>query len=233
MAGMSIGGTAEKRWTDEVSGNYFDMLGVQPQLGRLFHPTDERGPNSAPFIVLSDFFWRSRFNADPRMVGKLWTSTNTPSPSLEWHPKAFTGTELFFWPDFWMPIVNRRTDRWVQFPNQTLRTTALNVLGALKPGVTAQQAADDLNSIAHRLAHENPSSDDTLSARLVKPGLMGDMLAGPARPFLSGIMVLACLCCRRPASTWPASLPRAPPTALANWPSVSPSVPPAGASCVS
>ena len=72
-------------------------------------------------------------------------------------------------------------------------TTAPIVLGALKPGVTPQQAVDDLNSIARQLAQENPSADDALSARLVKPGLMGDMLAGPARPFLTGIMVLALL----------------------------------------
>ena len=48
-AGMSIGGAAEKRWNYEVSGNYFDMLGVQPQLGRFFHASDEHGPNSAPY----------------------------------------------------------------------------------------------------------------------------------------------------------------------------------------
>ena len=53
-AGMSSGGNAQKTWEYEVSGNYFDMLGVQPQVGRFFHASDEHGPNSAPYIVLSD-----------------------------------------------------------------------------------------------------------------------------------------------------------------------------------
>src|ERR1700735_3303070 len=67
--GLSAGGTAKASWGYEVSGNYFDMLGVQPALGRFFHATDEHGPNSAPYIVLSDAIWRSRFHADPRIVG--------------------------------------------------------------------------------------------------------------------------------------------------------------------
>ena len=52
-----------------VSGNYFDMLGVQPQIGRLFHAADERGLNSAPYVVLSDALWRRVFNGDPGVVG--------------------------------------------------------------------------------------------------------------------------------------------------------------------
>src|SRR6185437_8467367 len=69
QAAMSSGGSAHKAWIYEVSGSYFEMLGVEPQLGRLIQPSDEHGPNSAPYIVLSDGFWRTRFNADPRVVG--------------------------------------------------------------------------------------------------------------------------------------------------------------------
>jgi predicted permease len=192
MAGMSIGGAAEKRWTFEVSGNYFDMLGVQPQVGRFFHAADERGPNSAPLLVLSDAFWHSRFNADPLVVGRTVDLNKHPFTVIGVAPKTFHGTELFFWPDFWIPIVNEEQIDGYNFLDKRFNH-GTNVLGALKPGVTQQQAVDDLNSIAHRLAQENPSSDDTLSARLAKPGLMGDMLGSPARPFLAGIMVLALL----------------------------------------
>ena len=48
---------------DWVSGNYFDLLGVQPEAGHLFHEADEHGANSAPFIVLSDALWRSEFHS--------------------------------------------------------------------------------------------------------------------------------------------------------------------------
>ncbi len=49
----------------ETTGNYFDLLGVQPQAGRLYHAADEHGPNSAPYVVLSDGLWRREFQADP------------------------------------------------------------------------------------------------------------------------------------------------------------------------
>src|SRR5260221_10070556 len=52
-----------------VSGNYFDVLGVQPQIGRLFHAADERGLGSAPYVVLSDAVWRRVFGGDPSVVG--------------------------------------------------------------------------------------------------------------------------------------------------------------------
>jgi ABC-type antimicrobial peptide transport system permease subunit len=65
-------------------------------------------------------------------------------------------------------------------------------LGKLKPGVSPQQATNNLNSVARTLAQQYPADDD-LSARLVKPGLMGDQLGDPARTFLGGIMLLAFL----------------------------------------
>lgn len=68
-AGLSTGNSANKSWFYEVSCSYFDMLGAQPELGRFFHDNDERGPNSAPYIVLSHNFWRARFNANPGVVG--------------------------------------------------------------------------------------------------------------------------------------------------------------------
>jgi predicted permease len=192
MAGMSIRGAAEKCWNYEVSGNYFDMLGVQPQVGRLFHARDEHGPNSAPLIVLSDTFWHTRFHADPLVIGSTVELNKHPFTIIGVAPKSFHGTELLFWPDFWIPMVNEEQIDGFNYLDKRMNH-GTNVLGLLKPGVTPQQAVDDLNSVAHRLAQEYPAYDDGLSARLVKPGLLGDMLGGPARPFLTGIMVLAFL----------------------------------------
>jgi ABC-type antimicrobial peptide transport system permease subunit len=67
------------------------------------------------------------------------------------------------------------------------------ILGRLKPGVTPEQATDDLSTISAQLAKQYPTSDDDLTARLVKPGLMGDSRGDPIRSFLAGIMVLASL----------------------------------------
>ncbi len=106
MAGLGIAGSAHSAWDYEVSGNYFDMLGVQPALGRFFHQSDEHGPNSAPYIVLSDALWRTRFNSDPHVIGAKVDLNKHPFTIIGVAPKSFNGTELFFWPDFWIPMVN-------------------------------------------------------------------------------------------------------------------------------
>ena len=192
QAGLSAGGSAQEAWEFEVTGNYFDVLGVKPEIGRFFHTSDEHGPDSAPYVVLSDSFWRSRFNADPHVIGTAVDLNKHPFTIIGVAPLTFHGTELFFWPEFWTPMVNEVQIEGYNFLNS--RTNhGLFVLGVLKPGVTPRQATDDLNNVASQLAREYPASDDRMGARLTKPGLGGDTLSGPMRAFLGGVMVLAIL----------------------------------------
>jgi predicted permease len=191
-ASLTTGGSSRKCWLYEASGSYFDMLGVQPALGRFFHTNEERGANSAPYLVLSDAFWRTRFNADPRVVGMTVDVNKHPYTIIGVAPPAFHGTEIFFWPDFWMPMVNEQQVEGYDFLTKRMNHGSY-VIGMLKPGVTPQQARDNLNVIARQLTREHPVDDDGLGANLVKPGLMGDMLGGPARPFMAAIMLLALL----------------------------------------
>ena len=190
--GMSSDGNAQKTWEYEVSGNYFDILGVQPQLGRFFHASDEHGPNSAPYIVLSDHLWRTRFNADPRVVGTTVDLNKHPFTILGIAPKGFGGTEIFLWPEFWLPMINEE-----QIEGYSYLTKRANhglfVIGPLKAGIALRQAEDNLNAVAHQMTRENPTADDGLTMRLVRPGLLGDTLGGPAQPFLAAIMALALL----------------------------------------
>ena len=191
-AGLSGGGPAQKSWVYEASGNYFDALGVQAQLGRTFHESDERGPNSAPYIVLSDNFWRSRFNADPRVIGMTVDLNKHPYTIVGVAPGTFHGTEIFLWPDFWVPIINAPQLEGYDFLTKRMNH-GLFVLGILKPGITPQQGTDDLNNVARQLAHDYPAWDEGLTARLVRPGLLADTLGDPTRPFLMATMVLALL----------------------------------------
>ena len=70
-AGLATHGKASAAWLYEVSGNYFDVLGIEPYLGRFFHSYDEHGPNSSPYIVLSyAFYWRSHFQSDRSVAGR-------------------------------------------------------------------------------------------------------------------------------------------------------------------
>ena len=170
LATLHSGNIARRVSGYAVTGNYFDMLGVQPQVGRLIRADDERGANSAPYVVLSDSLWRSAFNADPRVIGTTVRLNKDPFTVLGVAPPQFHGTDKFDWPDYFVPIVN-------YFNSDQLRNRTghpLTVLGRLKPGVTPQQAAENLSGIAVQLAKEYPHTDIGLPLRLVRPGLFAD-----------------------------------------------------------
>ncbi len=171
-----------------VTGNYFDLLGVQPQVGRFIQAADEHGPNSAPYIVLSDSLWRSAFNADPGVVGTTVRLDKDPFTVMGVAPARFHGTERFDWPDYWIPIVNYFDADYLQ--NRTGHP--LTVLGRLKPGVTPQQATENLNAIAAQLAKEYPKTDTGVPLRLIRPGLYGDD-GDVIRGFLYSVTGLALL----------------------------------------
>ena len=190
--GSSTGASAQRAWVYEASSNYFDMLGVQPALGRFFHASDEHGANSMPYIVLSDTFWRTRFNADPRVIGMTVDLNKHPYTIIGVAPKTFNGTELFLWPDFWMPIMNEEAINGYDY--LTKRSShGLYILGVLRPGITRDQATTNLNAVAAQLARQYPQTDDGMALRLVQPGLIGDVLGGPARAFLFAMMALSLL----------------------------------------
>jgi predicted permease len=172
-----------------VSGNYFDMLEVQPQVGRLLHAADERGPDSAPYVVLSDTLWRRLFDGDPTVVGTTVRLNEQPFTVIGVTEASFHGTERFGWPDYWIPIVNNLGGAEYL---QSRDGRAVLVIGRLKDGVTPQQATADLDAITAQLAKEYPKTDKAVAVRLIRPGLMGDDGQG-IRRFLYGVNVLALL----------------------------------------
>jgi predicted permease len=176
---------------DEVTGNYFDLLGARPELGRFFHPADEHGPDSASYLVLSDALWRRAFQADPDVVGSTVELDQHLFTVIGVAPAQFHGTERFVWPDYWMPMVNEgQVEGWDYLHSRA--AIAVTVIGRLKGGVTPQQATEDLNAIVFELAKEYPETDEALPLRLVHPGLSGDE-GDVIRGFLYGVTVLALL----------------------------------------
>ena len=105
---------------------------MQPQLGRFFHPADEHGPDSAPYLVLSDALWRTAFHADPGVVGTTVQLDRHPFTVVGVAPAHFHGTERFVWPDYWMPMTNK--PRWSGSDYLHSRTSiAVTVIGRIKP----------------------------------------------------------------------------------------------------
>jgi predicted permease len=191
-AGLDTGGSAVPAWLYETSGNYFDALGIAPYLGRFFHLSDEHGPNSSPYIVLSYAYWSSHFGGDRGAVGRTVQLNKHPYTILGVAPQEFRGTELFYAPDFWVPMVDQeQVDGWSILKERTAR--GMELLGHLRAGVTPAQATADLNSVAAYLKKTYPKDDDGISFKLARPGLAGDMLGGPVRAFLAGLTALAAL----------------------------------------
>ncbi len=178
-------------WVLETTGNYFDALGVQPYLGRFFHAEDERGPNSAPYVVLTYAFWHTHFQDDPGVVGRVVQVNRHPFTILGVAPPEFRGTLVFVYPDLWVPLINQQQIEGVNVLEERGNRNLLMVLGHLKPGVTQAQAIADLNSIGAGLEKSYPKDDAHMTFALTRPGLAGDWLGGPLRGFLTGLMLLA------------------------------------------
>jgi predicted permease len=190
--GLDTGNNPASVWSYEVTGNYFDALGVHPYLGRFFHGTDEHGPNSAPYLVLSYDYWHNHFQSDRGVVGRVVQVNKHPFTILGVAPPDFRGTLLFFFPDVWAPMVNQE-----QIEGSSVldargnRGQLLLVMGHLKPGVTPAQAIADLNGIGAWLDKTYPRDDAQMTFTLGRPWLAGDFLAKPMQGFISGMMLLA------------------------------------------
>ena len=189
--GLDSGKNASRAWSFEVSENYFDGLRLQPYLGRFFHASDEHGENSAPYIVLTHAYWRSHFQADRGVIGRVVQVNKHSFTIIGVAPPGFRGTAVLFSPDMFLPIINSeqlsgwngltvRGNRWMD-----------SVIGHLKPGVTPAQAIADLNAIGSDLAKSYPKEDSQMSFLLKHPALGGDSTSDAIQAFVGGLMLLA------------------------------------------
>ena len=189
--GLDTGKDPSRAWLYEVSGNYFDVLGIQPYLGRFIHGSDEHGPNSAPYIVLTWAYWHSHFQDDRGVVGRVVRLNKHPFTIVGVAPPEFHGTLLFFSPDFFVPLVNQEQMEGFSYLNDRAKRLVFQVMGHLKAGVTPVQAIADLNSIGSWLEKTYPKEVGQRTFSLGRPGLPGDIFAKPARAFVTGLMLLA------------------------------------------
>jgi predicted permease len=167
-------------WGYAVSGNYFDMLGVQPLRGRLLHPADDVQRGGHPVAVLAYSYWQAQFAADPNVVGKQFKINGLDYTIVGVTPQAFIGTEVLFTPQIFVPLA--MTGPWLD-DRSSLQGF---VIGRLKPGVTMPGAQPPIESLARELAREYPKVDEGVSMVLSPPGMGGNFL----RPGILGFSVV-------------------------------------------
>jgi len=172
-----------------ATGNYFDVLRIHPYLGRLFHASDEHGPNSAPYVVLTYQYWRTRFNGDPGVVGRSVQLDKHAFTIIGVAPPEFQGTIMFIAPDFFMPIVNEEQMGAPSLNTRATEHAVFEALGHLKPGVTLAQAVSDVGAVNGYLEKTYPKEIVHHGTALSREGLTS---FGPAvRAFVAGLMVLS------------------------------------------
>ncbi len=190
-AGLDTGDNPSRVFGFEVSGNYFDALGIHPYLGRFFRTSDERGPNSAPYLVLSYSYWHTHFPDDRGVVGRVVRLNKHPFTVIGVAPPEFHGTLLFAFPDFFLPMVNEEQVEGRDVLNARGTRWIYLALGHLKAGVTTAQAIGDLNSIGSYLQKTYPKEHGKFSYSLSRPRLYGDFLGRRVQMFLTGLLLLA------------------------------------------
>lgn len=133
-----------------VSANYLRILGVQPQLGRLY--TDEEDKPGAPNVaLLSSHLWRATFHSDPNIVGKAITLDGKPYTVLGVMPSTFDYPTTV---DLWSPSAIAPSD-FDDFNN-----TYVRILGRLHPGITLEAAQKEINALEAQTALAHPSTDN-------------------------------------------------------------------------
>ena len=191
QAGLDAGENPSRIWLLEASGNYFDVLGIQPYLGRFFHGSDEHGPNSAPYIVLSYGYWHTHFQDDRGVIGRVVQVNKHPFSIIGVAPPGSYGTLMFFNPDFFLPLVNQEQVDGTNLLNARGNRWIFMAMGHLKAGVTLEQAAADVNSISADLERTYPHDHHHMMYALARPSLYGELLGRPVRAFLAALMLLA------------------------------------------
>ena len=164
---LSIGERAQVTTGGIVSANYFDAIGVHPMLGRGFEPGEDTGRNAHAVVVISYHLWQTRFKGDPEIIGKTQRFDKVVHTIIGVAPEGFYGTFVGRSKEFWVPASmleahgasrdaalysggNKLEDRGARWCEAYVR---------LKPGVTRNQAQQEISAIAARLADEYPATN--------------------------------------------------------------------------
>jgi len=156
---LSVGDRAERAPGSMVSANYFDAMGIRPVIGRGFEPGDDAGRNSHPVTVISYQTWQERFRGDPEILGKTQVLNGLPYTIVGVAPKGFYGTFVGWAFRFWVPISMQERFDGGSYKLEDRNARFIEGFVRLKPGVSRQQAQEEISAAARRLENEFPQTN--------------------------------------------------------------------------
>jgi predicted permease len=166
---MVISGKEIGVFSPLVNGNFFDVVGVKPALGRAFRPDEDETPGAHPVAVISHALWNRQFGADPKVLGQMIRINNQDYAVIGVMPKEFHDIGTFGSPDVYIPmamhdqLLNARLKDWF---NQRTFGMAFSI-ARLKPGVTFRQAESSMVNLAAALEREYPNNNSGRSVMVV------------------------------------------------------------------
>jgi predicted permease len=173
-------GASERANGELVSGNYFDVLGVQPALGRVLNEADDRTPGAHPVAVLSYGYWQRRFGGDPGVLNQTISVNGHPLSIVGVTERKFSGIQIGQSVDIMVPIMMKAqmTPTWNDLDNR--RSRWLTVMARLQPGVSARQADAAMNVIYRQINEQEikdiPNASESFRKRFTSKHL--DVLPG-------------------------------------------------------
>jgi len=151
---LTGGAQPERIYIANVSWNYFDLLGIKPLLGRFFRPEEETRPDAVPFVVLGYSLWKTHYAGDPAIVGKSIEIARHPVTVIGVAPQEFIGAMPTIRQDAWVTLNPIGSHNWAM----THRSHCwLNVIGKLRPGVSREQAQQDLDTLMRKIVAAYPN----------------------------------------------------------------------------
>ena len=171
FANLSVEGSSELVVGELVSEDYFGLLGIRPELGRAFAAEEFASPGAGPVAVLSHPFWRSRFGADPGVLGRTVRLNGTTFTVVGVAPEGFGGMFPGVTPQMWIPVTmvaeveplgNHRVTGPAVGPTWLDHRARhfLWIRGRMKPGVEVEQVRAELEAVAARLSAEHPETNE-------------------------------------------------------------------------
>ncbi|HKV09762.1 MAG TPA: ABC transporter permease [Thermoanaerobaculia bacterium] len=178
--------------------SYLALLGVRPQLGRLFTPEENGAPGSAPAIILSHDLWQRLYAKDPGIIGRKIQLNTTPYTVVGVMPEGFYDITQSRWPiDAWIPAVQAAEAFRPGTPLFEGRDQRVwFILARLKPGVSQEQAQEEIATVAKALQREFPETNEEYGARIypVREFMFEDLLGGMEVLLAGAVLVLLIGC---------------------------------------
>lgn len=202
--GVSLTNTGEPEpaMAQIVSGNFFDVLGVKPVMGRAFQPDEDKVPGASPVAVISYGLWTRKFAATPDILGKSIHLTEHRFTIIGVAPDGFRGPNALVSSEIWVPMTMYEQVFPMVPQVKSRRALLFTLIGRLKPGIGREQAEAGLKTTAAQLALRYPQENEgrtvtllPLSEGVINPNLRGKFVhVGELLAAIVGLVLLiACI----------------------------------------